>query len=342
MSKTVNTVRGPVAVDELGKTLMHEHFFFGYPGFLGNSNYPIDKEEIIRVGMEVAAKVQQHGVKTVVDATPNEAGRDPELLKEISERTGLHIICSTGFYYEGEGAPAYFKFKQGLGTAENEIYEMYMKEITEGIGNTGIKPGVIKLGSGKDAISDYEKMFFKVAARVQKETGISIITHTQEGTMGPEQAELLISEGADPKRILIGHMDGNTDIKYHIRTLEQGVFVGFDRFGIQGFVGAPMDSERVSVLIGLIGSGYADQLIMSHDTVNHWLGKAPEWPEELQKLIVNWHPGNIFENIIPALLKGGVTEEQIDTILVKNPNRIFGGSEAIQPENTEQEISEVG
>lgn len=338
MSKTVNTVCGPVAVDELGKTLMHEHFFFGYPGFLGNTNYPVDREEVIRVGIKVAETVQAHGVKTIVDATPNEAGRDPDMLREISEKTGLNIICSTGFYYEGEGAPAYFKFKQAMGTAEAEIYEMYMKEITEGIGDTGIKPGVIKLGSGKDAISEYEKMFFKVAARVQKETGISIITHTQEGTMGPEQAELLISEGADPKRILIGHMDGNTDIKYQIQTLEKGVFVGFDRFGIQGFVGAPMDSERISVLIGLIGSGYADQLVMSHDTVNHWLGKAPEWPEELQKLIANWHPANIFENIIPALIKGGVKEEQIETILVKNPNRIFGGSESALKEVEAEEI----
>jgi phosphotriesterase-related protein len=273
--------------------------------------------------------------------TPNETGRDPELLKEIAEKTGLNIICATGYYYEGEGAPAYFKFKQALGSAEEEIYEMFMSEITDGIGKTGIKPGVIKLGSGKDVISDYEKMFFKVAARVQKETGITIVTHTQEGTMGPEQAELLVSEGADPSRILIGHMDGNTDINYHIRTLEQGVFVGFDRFGIQGFVGAPMDSERVSVLIGLIGAGYSDQLIMSHDTVNHWLGKPPVWPDELKKLIENWHPGNIFENIIPALKKGGVTEDQIDTILVKNPNRIFGGSEAAKSGKNAQKISEV-
>ncbi len=339
MSKMVNTVTGPISADALGKTLMHEHFFFGYPGFYGNSAYPVDKEEVIRVGMEVAATVQAHGVKTIVDATPNEAGRDPQLLREISEKTGLNIICSTGYYYEGEGAPAYFKFKQALGSAEDEIYEMFMKEITEGIGNTGIKPGVIKLGSGKDAISDYEKIFFKVAARVQKETGISIITHTQEGTMGPEQAQLLVSEGADPNRILIGHMDGNTDINYHLRTLETGVFVGFDRFGIQGFVGAPMDKDRVGTLIGLIGLGYADQLMMSHDTVNHWLGKAPEWPEELAKLIENWHPGNIFENIVPALLKGGVTEEQIDTILIKNPNRIFGGSEAINDTKAKEEAS---
>ncbi|SES74052.1 phosphotriesterase-related protein [Salinibacillus kushneri] len=299
MSQKVNTVLGPVPVDELGKTLMHEHFFFGYPGFYGNSLYPVDKDEILRVGMEVAATVKAHGVKTVVDATPNEAGRDPELLKEIAEKTGLNIICSTGYYYEGEGAPAYFKFKQTLGQAEDEIYEMFMTEITKGIGKTGIKPGVIKLGSGKDTISDYEEMFFRVAGKVQKETGITIITHTQEGTMGPEQAELLVSEGADPSRIQIGHMDGNTDINYHLRTLEQGVFVAFDRFGIQGFVGAPMDKDRVGTLIGLIGLGYADQLIMSHDTVNHWLGKSPEFPDDLKGLVANWHPGNIFENIIP-------------------------------------------
>ncbi|QDI90512.1 phosphotriesterase-related protein [Salicibibacter halophilus] len=343
MSQKVNTVLGPVLADELGKTLMHEHFFFGYPGFYGNSlYYPNNREEILRAAMEFAEIVQAHGVKTVVDATPNDTGRDPELLKEIAERTGLNIICSTGYYYEGEGAPAYFKFKQALGTAEDEIYELFMGEITEGIGKTGIKPGVIKLGSGKDAITDYEEVFFKVAAKVQKETGISIITHTQEGTMGPEQAELLVSEGADPKRILIGHMDGNTDINYHLRTLENGVFVGFDRFGIQGFVGAPMDNERVGTLLGLIGSGYTDQLMMSHDKVNFWLGKPPAWPDELKKLTENWHPGHIFQNIIPALKEGSVTEEQINTILVKNPNRIFGGREAVRNLKGNRDAATVG
>ncbi|MFB4165757.1 phosphotriesterase [Alteribacillus sp. JSM 102045] len=325
MTKMVNTVLGSVAVDQLGKTLMHEHFFFGYPGFTGNSLYVNDREDIIKTGMEVAARVKAYGVQTVVDATPNDCGRDPELLKEIAERSELNIICSTGYYYEGEGAPAYLKFKQALGQAEEEILEIFMKEITEGIGNTGIKPGVIKLASSKDQITPYEEMFFKAAAKVQKETDISIITHTQEGTMGPEQAELLVSEGADPSKILIGHMDGNTDIKYHKRTLDTGVFVGFDRFGIQGFVGAPMDSDRVAVLTGLLRSGYTNQLMISHDKVNVWLGKAPEWPEELQNLTKDWHTTHIFENIIPALKKGGVTDDQINTILVNNPRRIFGG-----------------
>ena len=97
--------------------------------------------------------------------------------------------------------------------------------------------------------------------------------------MGPEQARLLISEGVDPKKIVIGHMDGNTDIQYQLETLEQGVYAGFDRLGIQKFVGAPLDKERLAVLIGLIGSGYANQLTLSHDTVNIWLGGPTVFPE---------------------------------------------------------------
>lgn len=328
MAGKVNTVAGAISADDLGKTLMHEHFFFGYPGYYGNSGYPLDVDDLLKVSIETVKRIQAHGVKTVVDATPNDCGRDPELLKRISDATGLNIVCSTGYYYEGEGAPAYFKFKRSLGTAEEEIFEMFMKEITEGIGNTGIKAGVIKLGTSKNEITEYEKMFFRAAARAQKETGVPIITHTQEGTMGPEQAQLLISEGADPKKIQIGHMDGNTDIKYQVRTLEQGVFVAFDRIGLQGFVGAPMDSDRIVMLLGLIGAGYADQLMMSHDMVNYWLGKAPEWSDEMAELMKNWNMEHIFVNIIPQLKEAGVTEETLNTILVKNPNRIFGGSEA--------------
>ncbi|MFS8514857.1 MAG: phosphotriesterase-related protein, partial [Planifilum fulgidum] len=156
------------------------------------------------------------------------------------------------------------------------------------------------------------------------ETGVPIITHTQEGTMGPEQAELLLSEGADPGRILIGHMDGNTDIGYHLRVLMTGCSVGFDRMGIQGFVGMPMDSEKLAVLLGLIAAGYGEQIFLSHDTVNVWLGRPPVWPEHLAKLLENWHITHVFDNIIPQLVEKGVAEKQIDQIMVKNPARLFG------------------
>lgn len=326
MTPNVRTVTGEISPEQLGVTLMHEHFLFGYPGYAGDVTLgPFRREEAMQACLAVAERLKSHGVKTVVDATTNEAGRNPEFLKELSERSGLQIICSTGYYYEGEGAPAYFKFRRAFSDIQQEVYEMMMTEITEGIAGTVIKAGVIKLASSKGQITDYEQVFFRAAARVQRETVVPIITHTQEGTMGPEQAELLISEGADPGRIMIGHMVGNTDLSYHLRTLKKGVSIAFDRIGLQKVVGMPTDEERLACLFGLIGAGFDGQLMLSHDTITVWLGR-PYTPNEVaKKLLANWTPTHLFENILPALRRGGVTEASIQKMLVENPKRLFGG-----------------
>ncbi|UOR10238.1 phosphotriesterase family protein [Halobacillus amylolyticus] len=320
----VETVRGPLATAKLGKTLIHEHFYFGYPGFQGDMTLgTFDFEEKKQKGVEVARMMQQQGVQTVVDPTPNECGRNVKLLQAVSEETGLNIICATGFYYEGEGATPYFKFRQQLGTAEEEIYEMFMEEITNGIEGTGIKPGIIKLASSKGEITEYEKMFFRAAVRAQKETGIVLLTHTQEGTMGPEQASFLIEEGAEPSKIVIGHMCGATDINQHLWTLNQGVYIALDRFGLQGSVGAPMDEARMTVLMGLLGQGYEEQIFLSHDTVNVWWGRDPVMPEAVQHLLQNWKPDHIFRRILPDLKKSGVTEAQVLQMFEQNSAALF-------------------
>ena len=325
MATQVNTVTGTISSDDLGKTLVHEHFAFGYPGFQGDTLGPYDREAVVRTGLDVAERVKAHGVETVIDATPNECGRDAVALKEISERAELQIVCSTGYYYEGEGATAYFKFRKALGSAPPEVEELMMTELTEGIGNTGVKAGVIKLATSKDTITPYEEMFFKAGAKAQQETGAPIITHTQEGTMGPQQAELLVSEGADPGRVMVGHMDGNTDVSYHMATLAHGVNIAFDRFGIQVLVGAPMDKEREAALIGLLGMGYEDRIMLSHDTVNVWLGRPLVMPDEVVQLLENWHITHLFDNVVPVLKKAGIGDERIDAIFTENPKRLFGG-----------------
>lgn len=315
MEEWIETVTGKIPVKDMGKTLIHEHFLFGYPGYSGDVTLgPYDGEEVLRNGIEAAKTVMKYGVKTVVDPTPNECGRDPEVLKSISEATGLQIICATGYYYEGEGATTYFKFRQALGTAEKDIYEMFKKEIEDGIAKTGIRPGIIKLGTSKDEITPYEKMFFDAAARIHRETGIMILTHTSEGTMGPEQAEMLIDLGVDPAKIVIGHMCGNTNVEYHKETLKTGVKIGFDRFGIQKLVGAPMDDERIETLVTLLEEGYENNIMLSHDSINHWLGRYPEMNEEVSELMKNWHPAHIFENIIPKLKQKGVSEDTIESM----------------------------
>ncbi|KAF0994909.1 phosphotriesterase [Geobacillus sp. TFV-3] len=324
MAKTVETVLGPVPVERLGKTLIHEHFLFGYPGFQGDvTRGPFREDEALRVAVEAAEKMKRHGIQTVVDPTPNDCGRNPAFLRRVAEETGLNIICATGYYYEGEGAPPYFKFRQLLGTAEDDIYHMFMAELTEGIADTGIKAGVIKLASSKGRITEYEKLFFRAAARAQKETGAVIITHTQEGTMGPEQAAYLLEHGADPKKIVIGHMCGNTDPDYHRRTLAYGVYIAFDRFGIQGMVGAPTDEERVRTLLALLRGGYADRIMLSHDTVNLWLGRPFELPGPFAEMMKNWHVEHLFVNIIPVLKYEGISDEVLEQMFIGNPAALF-------------------
>src|SRR5699024_1613963 len=315
MTDSIETVTGTISIDEMGKTLIHEHFLFGYPGFEGDVTLgPFNQKEAVENAVIAARNMMKNGVETVIDPTPNECGRNPEVLKKVAEITGLQIICATGFYYEGEGAPPYFKFRQMLGTAERDIYEMFITEVNDGIAKTGIRPGIIKLASSKDEITPYERMFFEAAARVHRETGILLVTHTQEGTMGPEQAKLLIDLGVDPTKIIIGHMCGNTDPAYHKRVLQTGVKIGFDRFGIQQFVGAPMDEERIVTLSQLVKEGYENQIMLSHDSINHWLGRPPEMNEAAASLVKNWHPTHLFEHIIPELRARGIDDNTVETM----------------------------
>ncbi|CAM4063759.1 phosphotriesterase [Deinococcus marmoris] len=322
---TAQTFTGPVPADQMGFTLPHEHVIFGYPGYqgdvtLGTFDHAAALDECVRV----AGTLRSRGVQTVVDATPNECGRNPAFLREVSERSGLNILCSSGFYYEGEGATAYFKFRFSLTDGFSEVYEMMLREVTDGIGTTGIRAGVLKLASSRDEISPYERVFFRAAARVQRETGVPIITHTQEGRQGPQQAELLVGEGADPGRVMIGHMDGNTDPDYHRETLKHGVNIAFDRLGLQGLVGTPMDTDRLRVLEALLGDGHAGRILLSHDTIWQWLGRPLPLPEAILPAIKDWHPTHLMDDILPELLRRGISQEQIDQMTVKNPARVFG------------------
>jgi phosphotriesterase-related protein len=309
----INSVLGPISPNDLGKTLIHEHITFGFAGWYANDAItPFDRRECVKVSLETMNELKTYGVRTFMDATPNDSGRNPELLKEISETSGVNIICSTGLYTEAEGGSAYFKFRAIHGDVEFEIYELFLKEIIQGIGSTGIKAGVIKVATGNGQITTYEKSVLKAAGRVQKETGVPIITHTVAGTMGPEQADILISAGADPKHIVIGHICSSADIKYHLTVLEKGVYIAFDRLGIES---SQSDTVRKTCIIGLIAIGYADKIMLSHDSIVRWLGKP----------FISRTPTHVFKNIIPDLKKAGVTDDQINMMMVENPRRLFGG-----------------
>ncbi len=320
---TINTVMGPISSDELGVTLMHEHLTLPYPGWECDAlAIPYDREAIAATCVEGLEEAKAYGLKTMVEASPNDLNRDVELDKMVSDITGINVICATGMYMEAMGKPAYLKFRSQLFDIATEMYETFVKEITQGIGDTGVKAGVIKVATGNGQISAYEEAVLKAAARAQKETGVPIITHTEAGTMGPEQADLLISEGADPSRIMIGHIGGNANLQYHTSILDKGAYIAFDRLGIEFM--AP-DRLRKACIIGLIGVGYANQIMLSHDYCPYWLGRPVELPDFVKGLLANWNYSHVFKNIIPALREAGVSDENIDTMMVENPRRLFAG-----------------
>lgn len=327
MGKNVNTALGPISPAELGMTLVHEHLVFGYPGWQFDTAAPAyNREQAAARCTEAVLKAKEYGVRAIVDATPNDGTRDPKLYKMVSEKTGVNIICATGLYNEAEGAVAYFKSRVALsgqpGLVVQEMYETFVKDIAEGIGDSGVKAGVIKVGTSKGQITAYEALVLEAAVKAQQETGVPIITHTEAGTMGPQQVDLLLSKGADPKRLLIGHMCGNSDVNYHLEALPKGVYLGFDRFGLGLFM---PDDLRIKTVADLVKKGYAGQIMLSQDYIIQWLGRELPIAEQALPLVDNWHLTNLFEKIIPALQAAGVTRDQIDTMLVDNPRRLFAG-----------------
>ena len=295
----VNTVTGPVAASELGRTLMHEHFLFGFCGFQGDATLGGFKEE----------EYTRDCLKAVDDA----------------RAYGMNIICSTGYYFQAESAYAYWNFRRGFANIEEEIYEMMVTELTKGIEGTDIKAGVIKLASSFNEITPTEEIFFKAAARAQKETGCVIITHTQLGTMGPEQAQLLIANGADPSKIAIGHMCGSTDVAYHEAVLKQGVYVNLDRFGLEGeLFHTPTDEQRMDLIKTLSDKGYGNKILLGHDSVNVNLGRGLIMTPFMEEAMKWANITDIGARVLPGLAKRGMTEEQIDALLAANPMTIFG------------------
>lgn len=320
----VQTVTGSINAEQMGRCLSHQHLIFGYPGWENAALSPFQPKEFMdrAEGVLMDAK-QRCGLQTIIDATPGDCGRDPVLMRDISLLTGINIIASTGYYYEGEGAPAYFKFRMAYGDAQEEIYQMMRTEVCEGIRGTGIKAGVIKVATSDGVITPYEDLFLRAAARVSKEEGVPIITHTQNGTMGSEQARRLKAYGANPKKIMIGHLDNCTDLNELMKIFEEGVYGGFDRMGIQGFTGALPESRRMAAIMGLAGSGYSDKIILSHDSIIQMLGDPWIYSEQDAKDLVDWNWTHVFEDVLPQLQKMGLCPEVTEKFVKANPQALF-------------------
>jgi phosphotriesterase-related protein len=321
---TINTATGTCKPQDLGFTLIHEHLTVGMPGW-EMDNYGFQRKQEIAKAVDKLKEIKSLGVSSFVDPCPMELGRDPEFAAEVAEKSGVRVIVATGLYNEALGIPVHFR-----GLPADDIAEVYVRELTEGIGNTGIKAGIIKTATGgvpgmtetAKTISANEQKCLRAAARAHKTTGAPILCHNDElGPFGRETLDIFADEGVDFNRVLIGHACGVGDMRYYFDILNRGAWIGFDRFGIETIAS---DKMRMASLIGLLAVGY-ERIMLSHDSVHCWFGRVSKsWQEFIDKC-PNWNVSHISKNILPALSKAGVSEGTIRTMTVDNPRSYFGG-----------------
>lgn len=308
---SVNTVTGPVDTSDLGFTLMHEHIIVQSPGV--KENFPVfDRQAEIANAVQKLNAARARGVRTMVDLTVAD-WRDIPFVKEAVTQTDMQVIVATGLYWE---VPHYFGAQSGRSV--EYMAGLFVRDITEGIMDTGVKAGIIKCATDEPGVTPDVERVLRAAAKAHRATGVPISTHTHaKSEVGLKQQDIFESEGVNLSRVVIGHSGDTEDTDYLKRICDRGSYIGMDRFGVDLFLGTP---ERVQTIKKMCDSGYAEKMVLSHDAACYF-----DWadPAILKNLLPRWHFNHIPDDVIPALREAGVAESDIRTMTVDNPRRIF-------------------
>ena len=316
----IQTVRGPIDSAQLGTTLMHEHVFLLDKEI--SENYPEDwgaEEKRIVDAVARLNELKSRGVDTLVDLTVIGLGRYLPHIQRIAEQTQIQIIVAAGIYTYND-VPFFFHYR-GPGTmlgGPELMTEMFVRDIESGIADTGVRAGILKCATDEPGITPGVERILRATAQAHRRTGVPISTHTHAlRRVGLDQQRVFREEGVDLSRVVIGHSGDTTDLDYLEELVSHGSYLGMDRFGIDSILSF---EDRVNTVAKMCARGHADKMVLSHDAAcySHHL---PE--RELPALLPRWHYLHIHNDVIPALKQRGVSDEQVHTMLIENPRRIF-------------------
>ncbi len=313
----VETVRGPVDVSALGTTLMHEHVFVLSEEI--RHNYPAGWVEDDRVDDAIAklTALTDRGCQTIVDPTVLGLGRDIHRIRRVADGTSLNIIVATGLYTYDK-IPHYFEYRVARHGGLAPLAQGFIGDITDGIAGTGIKAALLKCAVDEPGMTPGVERVLRAVARAHAETGTPVTVHTHPGSgAGREVLRVLREENADLSKVVLGHSGDSTDLDYLSELADAGCLLGMDRFGLD--VITPFE-DRVSTVVALCERGYAGQLVLAHDAACYI-----DWfpPEIIPIFAPKWHFEHLFDDVLPALRERGVSDAQIDTMMVVNPRRYF-------------------
>ncbi|HET8672756.1 MAG TPA: hypothetical protein VFL87_03910 [Thermoleophilaceae bacterium] len=311
----IETTAGPLDDSELGLTLVHEHLrvrsesvSFQFPHLYDEAN------EYERAVAQVSAAMER-GVKTICDPTVMEAGRDIRFMSRVVEATGIQLVASTGIYAY-HYVPPHFQNRD-----VDYMADVFVRDFEVGIQGTDIKPGFLKCCTDHRGVTGDVEKVLRATARASNRTGRPIMTHSHpQSGQGLAQMKVFEDEGVPPERVLIGHTGDTDSLDYIEELLSHGPFIGMDRYGLDIIL--PAD-QRNTTVIELVGRGYADRMMLSQDACC-----TLDWfPQDLLDATApNWKMTYVLDEIVPALKQAGVTDEQVDQMMVHAPRRWLAGA----------------
>jgi predicted metal-dependent phosphotriesterase family hydrolase len=302
----IMTVNGPIPSKEMGVSLIHEHILVDFIGADSITFMRWDRSKVAERSLPFLKQVKDLGCQTFIECTPAYLGRDPLLLKSLSESSGLNILTNTGYY--GALNNKYIPKHAFIETAD-QLAARWILEWVEGIDGTGIKPGFIKIGVDNGNLSDLHKKLVVAAARTHLKTGLTIASHTGPAIPAFEQLEILKIEGVAPEAFIWVHAQSEKDLSNHVKAARMGAWIGLDG----------LDDNNVPDYIRLIKNlrenNLLNKVLLSHDA--GWYHPGEENGGEYRGYTT------LFEKLVPALRYENFSEKEIKQILVLNPAKAF-------------------
>jgi phosphotriesterase-related protein len=315
---TVETVRGPVDVTELGPTLMHEHILLLEQEMLANYGHAWgasywDEEAGVADAIAKLQRARDGGVHTIVDPTVPGLGRFIPRIQRINASVDLNIVVATGVY-------AFLELPNFLATRATDVLtELFVRELREGIDDTGVRAAFLKCAVEHHGIVGDVPRILDAIAAAAVETGAPVMVHTNaEARTGLLAVEALTDRGVEPEAIVIAHMGDSNDLDYLRAVLDTGAWIGCDRFSIEHF---NPHERRVETLLKLLEAGYANRIHLGHDAACFYdfMSYNPPFADEDPDYL------RIWTTVLPALREAGVDDATIDQMTTVNPRVFFGG-----------------
>jgi predicted metal-dependent phosphotriesterase family hydrolase len=300
----VLTVLGPVAPDELGSTMIHEHVLVDFIGADRIAPGRYDRDEVVEVVLPHLRSIRRLGCRTMVECTPAWLGRDPLLLRRLSEASGLHMVTNTGYY----GA-ANWKYlpAHALHESAEQLAARWIREFRDGIEGTGVIPGFIKTGVNKGPLSAVDAKLIKAAALAHRSTGLTIACHTGDGAAAMEEILILRSTGVSPEALIWVHAQNESGPELHIRAAREGAWVEFESASEKSL------PVRVAQVKSLIDAGFEHRALLSLDAGWYHVGEPAGGAFNAYDFF--------YTRFLPALRQAGITGSQIQQITVGNPRK---------------------